>query len=1145
MTTNGTTSLLSRMESVLTDAGFQNELAQIRSRAVLHAIGTTQPSPRWTYVAPRFSRNSAAALYALEAAALDNLDSVLDRQRYSRQIALAWESLAKLSEGTTRPTALLNAALAYELAGFQANSAYLAKEVLPDDPRFDSRANALSLVASFLQRRLIATSRLAEFLTKNPIDPSLPLADLSVAMGEVLLGDGLSKASLYFLSGNQEAYDESLKLLEEAGTLFDRLGTPIQSHIAFGVRAVIPKMKRQSTWSQLKLLTKESGVWKRYLTLLARGPAGPSSRGATELWPSQIRVLENNLLGSDGSAIIRLPTSGGKTRIAEMAIIDTLVRNANAKCVFVAPYRALAFELEKSLGEILNDLGYRVSSVVGSYESDEFEGFLLNAADLLIVTPEKLDLLLRLYPDLADQIKLVVLDEMHMIDDAGRGVKFEILLSRLKARFPNCRFLVMSAVIPDSSVRNFAAWLADSPTRTMSSDWRPTIQRIARFEWRGNQGVIRFEHDKEIPRLNSFVPGVIQRQPYPYRHPDTGRTRKPVFPSTDKGDAAAELAYAFSEQGPVLVFCTQRNWAESICRKILEQSIGLRRIVGKSIHPHFSTMEPTRSLILSREWLGEDHIASKALEQGIALHHGRLPSIVREAIEVDCRAGKYKVIVATNTLAQGVNLPVRTVIIHSTWRHDGGGERSRIPVRDYFNVAGRAGRAGQETEGLVVHLTLNEQDKRDFQFFTDRNNIEPVQGALFQLLHQIALPLLPSVSLEEAAATLDPEILAIAVEEGIEAANSDRWSISLKGTFATLQADEDGISTEPLLDSIYLAAEEIFRLAPERAWRKVYAQTGLKSSSCSALRTFVNVHANELRECLLQTDFDSVDRLNHLALEASLQLPEAVTNVDITGDPEELLRLWLEGRPIDEIARVLDATDSLEDLSRYVEELFGYLLPWIVSGFIRISKETLSIQEKELSEHIRSYPSMVKYGLPDPVAAWAMSAGIGSRNTALRLAGAFNLSNSQTHSHEKFIDWMASLSDELLHNDFAVTGNELETLRYKIDRMALNPFLRPIKPLKELLPIETKVAGVRFESRRYRACRIRKGEELELRRDYDNPVDLNAVAVYGKTGQIGFLERFLAQRIAPDIDAGTAVLAKTVDITREKVPVVTAELSLN
>ena len=69
------------------------------------------------------------------------------------------------------------------------------------------------------------------------------------------------------------------------------------------------------------------------------------------------------------------------------------------------------------MGSVLNDLGYRVSSVIGSYESDEFEEFLLRTADLLILTPEKLDLVLRLRPDISDQIKLVVLDEVHIMDD--------------------------------------------------------------------------------------------------------------------------------------------------------------------------------------------------------------------------------------------------------------------------------------------------------------------------------------------------------------------------------------------------------------------------------------------------------------------------------------------------------------------------------------------------------------------------------------------------------------------------------------------------------------------------------------------------------------------------------------------------------
>ncbi len=1144
MTDSGYIDLLSRTEEVLTDPRFQNELAQIRSKATLQAIGEPVTLPRWTYVAPRFSRNSAAALYALQAAALADPDSALERQDRSRQLALAWESLAKLSEGADRPTALLNAALAYELAGYQANAAYLASEILSEPPP-GSNADAQSLVASFLQRRLILTTGLANHLLQTQPDPGLPLDALSFGLAEVVLGDGLSSACRFFLSGDNSAYDDAVVLLNEAAKLFDSMSAPLQANIAHGIQSVLPLMKHRSTWDQLGPLVSGSDVWKRYLTLLARGSAGPQTRGVTELWPSQIGLLESEFLGSDTSAVVRLPTSSGKTRIAEMAIVDAIERNPGAKCVFVAPFRALAFEVEITLGSVLNDLGYRVSSVVGSYESDEFEEFLLRMADLLIVTPEKLDLVLRLHPEIFEEIRLVVLDEAHMIDDVSRGIKFELLLNRMKARLPSCRFLAMSAVIPDSTLGLFAEWLAESPDRSIRSYWRPTIQRIAQFQWQGPAGVIRFERDQEIPVLNSFVPGVLQERTYSFVHPDTQRTRRPKYPqSNNRVDAAAELAYIFSEQGTVLVFCSQTNYVESVCKALLNKSIEYRRLAGEHIHPHIGNSVPTRSLDLSREWLGEEHIATLSLSQGIAPHYGRLPNVVREAIEADCRAGRYRVIVATNTLAQGVNLPVRTVVIHSTRRWDSTtGRRLRIPVRDYLNIAGRAGRAGQETEGLVVHITSNGVDRRDFHHYTNPENLEPVSGALFRLLLEIVDSRLSQETLEEAAAALDPEVIAIAVEEGIDEADSDKWASSLSGTLAELQADSQEIDISPLIEAVQHAASGVFTVAPELTWRRVYAQTGLISSSCNALRQFVDANEEELRRLLLSGSYDDVRLLNHMVINASLQLPEAQTTTEFAGDPEMLLDLWLDGAPINRIAEsIQDTIASVEQLSRYIEELFGYRLPWIISALLRISKESLSLQDQDINDYIRSYPSMVKYGLSDPVAAWAMSAGVSTRSTALRIAEAFYQATSDELSYEHFVTWIAKLSDDQLRSDYEITGYALSDLRYKLGRMATNPLLRPIRPLHHMLPMQTEIVGVHYENRRIAARGVRQGDRLELRRDYENPVDPNAVAVHHTGGQIGFLPRHIAQRLAPDIDAGNTLVAETLMATRERVPAVTVQL---
>jgi superfamily II DNA/RNA helicase len=846
--------------------------------------------------------------------------------------------------------------------------------------------------------------------------------------------------------------------------------------------------------------------------------------------------------------MVRLPTSGGKTRIAEMAIIDVLQRIPDAKCVFVAPYRALAFEVERTLGTILSDLGFRVSSVIGSYETDEFEDFLLRTADVLIVTPEKLDLVLRLHPEILQQIKLIVLDEVHMIDDPSRGPKFELLLSRIKARLPDCRFLVMSAVVPDSTLKLFAKWFTGSADRAVSSDWRPTIRRLSRFVWRGINGFILFERDPEIPQFEGFVSSVIRQKTYEFIHPETRRRRTRLVPKLERKDTAAELAYVLSSQGPVLVFCPQRGFVEGVCKALLNEAIESRRLMGEPVHAHFEAGRSTRSLELAKEWLGDNHIATRALAQGVALHHGRLPGVVREAIEADCRAGRYQVIVATNTLAQGVNLPVKTVIVHSTRRWDetgeGSGERLRIPVRDYWNIAGRAGRAGQETEGLIIHLTLTDQDQRDFNHYSNLQNLEPVSGALFRMLEELIRARLSVDAIENAASDLDPEVLAIAVEESIDSVDAAIWDASLGGTYVAVQAKETGLDLAPLRQAVRTAAEKVFQRAPEASWRRVYAQTGLSSFSCSLLRDYVAAHSNDLRHLLPAAGYDDLQEMSHLVMDIGLQLSEAQTTASFAGDPELLLALWLEGAPIGEIySKVPDAIDSVEQLSRLIEDLFGYRFPWIVSALLRISREELGFDNNELSDFARNYPTMIKYGVPDPIAAWAMSAGIPTRQTAILLAGAFGR-ESDALTHENFVAWLANLSDDALRHDYGVTGFILEDLRYKLGSMAINPLLRPIEPLRKMLPLQTRVAGIYYENRHFAARRVRTGDALDLRRDYDNPVDPNAIGVYHRAGQLGFLPKDLAQRLAPELDAGEAITARVVSVTQAEIPEITMELAL-
>jgi len=172
-----------------------------------------------------------------------------------------------------------------------------------------------------------------------------------------------------------------------------------------------------------------------------------------------------------------------------------------------------------------------------------------------------------------------------------------------------------------------------------------------------------------------------------------------------------------------------------------------------------------------------------------------------------------------------------------------------------------------------------------------------------------------------------------------------------------------------------------------------------------------------------------------------------------------------------------------------------------------------------------------------------MTAGVPTRKTAILLAGAFE-SASNALTHEDFVTWLADLSDDALRHDYGITGFVLEDLRYKLGRMAINPLLRPLQPLKQMLPLQTQVAGIYYENRRFAARRVKNGDALDLRRDYDNPVDPNAIAVYHRAGQLGFLPKHWAQRLAPELDSGEAITARAVSVTRADVPEITLELAL-
>lgn len=1124
--------------SLAGDRGFQAEAAQMHARSALTELLGEAPEFRWTYVASRMARNASAALFDLQQVALREPTLMPSFASEALRYANVWESLAGVEEGIARPAALLNAAAAFDLAGYEANAVCLARRLVPRPPELNDPSGDVSqLAALFLQRMFLYVGNAAMVGYAEPDPAGMALDDLLLAAGGATLAGALREAARGFLGGASERLEGAAESLQRAEMAYAEVGAVAEANLARTLRSLLPVMWQRSTWSYLGGFHPDRPAWHRYLKLLARGSGKRllTSSSVSELWPSQVAALESGLMDGRSSKIIRMPTSAGKTRVAELAVVDTLVREPGAKCVYVAPFRALVSEVEQTFARLLADLGFQVSSILGTYESDQFEMLLAQDADLIVLTPEKLDLLLRLRSDFLGKVRLIVLDEGHLVHDLTRGAKYELLLTRLKLALESPRFLVLSAVVPDRTLQDFAAWLRTGQHGVITSSWRPSVQRVAALEWHRNVGVLRYSPDDAVFRR--FVPGIIREHTFEYENPDTGRINRKKFPDkTNKGHVASALAYEFANVGSVLVFTPIPRNAVSV-GKALERLLQLKELAREPIPVHFSIGVP-RSVQVAEEWLGSGHDVTRMLRMGIAVHHGQLPDAVKSAIEADFRERRYRVIVATSTLAQGVNLPLRTVIIHSCWRTDvATRERTRISAREYWNIAGRAGRAREETEGTVVHIAMNDQDWSDYRHYLEaRDNIEPVESALFQALRSIGQGRLTEAALGEA---LDAEVLAMAVEESARPEVAD-FDAVVNGSLVAVQARRQGISLDPVSRALARQREDILAHV-DRELLPVYSATGLRSASCEHLRTHILDNSAELMGLLTAAAPDYI-QLADLLLEATGEIDEITSDVSYAGDSRALLGAWIEGTAVDGLRRdYAPEAATIEDLTRFIEDSFAYRLPWGFASYLRIAQAVLGIAE--LSAAVQFYPSMVKFGVPAPEAAWAMAAGVPLRHVAIAIAGRF-LAEERAGAFQDFLGWLASLDIETLRTDFGLSGAILEDVSRAVQRSSRNALLTSGRDIASLLPMTAEVRGVFYGDRRFAAHALEVGGLVSLERDYDNLADHNAIRVMAGAAEIGYLPRQVAQFLATELDVGTMVTATIASIERTEIPKVELTLTL-
>lgn len=453
-----------------------------------------------------------------------------------------------------------------------------------------------------------------------------------------------------------------------------------------------------------------------------------------ELWPAQQLIANANVL-SGASAVIQMPTSAGKTRASEFIIRSAFLSARARLAVIVAPYRSLCHDIRGDFSSAFSGEDIRLNEASDSYQFDLDLNELVDGNSILIITPEKLLYLLQRDPTIANQIGLVIYDEGHQFDGMARGPTYELLLTSLRTALADgTQIVLISAVIGNADA--IAEWLIGDKNAVVNGrDLLPTTKSIAFSSWRDRRG--RLEYVKpENPRIGEFfVPRVIRDVQLQLRGRETAERR---FPERgDGGDIGLFLGLHVVRNGSVAVFCGRKDSVVKICKRAMEifdRGVDIERPIEFSDRP-----EITKIKSLLENELGQGAEAAQAAGLGIFAHHADTPHGIRLAIEHAMKFDLAIFVVCTSTLAQGVNLPLKYLIVTSTRLG-----QENIRVREFQNLMGRAGRAGMHTEGSVIFSTPSIYDQRAQQHgqhiwsqavdLLDSDNSEPAHSAISELL---------------------------------------------------------------------------------------------------------------------------------------------------------------------------------------------------------------------------------------------------------------------------------------------------------------------------------------------------------------------------------------------------------------------------
>lgn len=775
-------------------------------------------------------------------------------------------------------------------------------------------------------------------------------------LGLYHVAEALIQLGGYLRTGDAENIRTVLQRHGENARLLFAASEDIElERIGESLEPLTTAMARASIWFNTSRLSQFARAFAQRLADDSR--ANPVS----ELWWSQREALAQSLLDPFKIAVsVQMPTSAGKTLMAEFSIVQTMALNPSSTIAYLVPTRALVNQMTRRLradlaGAHSGGAPITVEAAVPVFELDPTESHLLTVRpDVLVTTPEKLDLLVRsAHPSVAD-LSLVVVDEAHHIADPQRGPRLELLLAILKReRGTRCRFLLLTPFLPNAN--DLSLWLGEGESVAIELNWKPSEQVRALGKW--------LRQEKKYRNALQLVPSATQPKSWDEVVLDLGESI--LQPSTrQRPGISTSLAITLSDrsEGGTLILTAGPGTAEKRAAQVVDNlpdsalsERGWRPLLDAAID--YVTQE-----------LGASYPLAHTLRYGVAFHHAGLPPEVRSLVEVLLSDGQVRIVAGTSTLAQGVDFPLSSVVIETLKVPQARGQGYRqLRYSEFWNIAGRAGRALKDSLGVVVYPSTNKTQDDEFLDFLQGEAVEVVSALLgtIETLDTIRPDYnLALVRSQPALSQFFQYLTHTLKVAGFDAASAEVEEILRSSlAFHTLQSSDRNAAerlvswTRGFMAQMHgqplLSIADVTGLSlPSVGW--------LSAQSPGAFRDPDFWHPGNLFGSDLAPLTSVIDVIANIP-EMSLGFTDQTGGLN-TRRVAGVLRDWVHGKSLPEIAAAWfpDAQGDLSKAGRYLFRELSGQLPW---GIGALQMLQLSGQDDPRADLARHVPAMSFYGV--------------------------------------------------------------------------------------------------------------------------------------------------------------------------------------